>query len=286
MFFLVLGYALHAPAGQFVEFATVGADSWRRFLAVDILQCIAVMLCTLQSMLWLTRVPRRFGLVAAAGCIAVLALTPAAWRVDWTMWLPAALAPYLSSATGSAFPLLPWGAYVLLGAFLGERYTCHGALDPLRFAKRVLLGGGVAFVTASFIGARIPLEPFGPTEFWYSSPNLFLLRAGLVLILLGLIAHASRRVSKPGPIVRALAHESLTVYTVHLCIVYGSVWSPGLAQLVGPTLPLPLAIVCVVGLLATMMLLAAGWYTCKRTRPDLARQVRIGTFGVLFGKFL
>jgi hypothetical protein len=150
----------------------------------------------------------------------------------------------------------------------------------------VLLGGGVAFLVISLIGARIPLEPFGPTNFWSTSPNLFFLRAGLVLLVLGVIAHASRAASKPGVIVQALAHESLTIYTVHLCIVYGSVWNLGLAQLIGSTLSLPLALACVATLLISMMLLATAWYWCKKNKPALARQVRIGTFGVLFGKFL
>jgi hypothetical protein len=86
-------------------------ERWRSFLVVDVLQCIAVMLAMLQGLVLLARTPSRFAGGAAVACVAIVVLTPAMWRVDWIETLPLALAAYLSPASGSLFPLFPWGAY-------------------------------------------------------------------------------------------------------------------------------------------------------------------------------
>lgn len=199
----------------------------KSFFVVDVLQCIAVMLATLQVLVWLARKPHRHTIAAAVGCAVIIAFTPTMWRIDWAALSPTFIAAYLSPATGSPFPLFPWGAYILLGAALGGLYV-RARMDPLTgFADRVLIGGGgVGMLLVAFVCVRIPLQPFGPTDFWTTSPNQFLVRAGCVLLALGLLAQVSRLISKPAYAVQALAHESLTVYAVHLGIVYGSAWNP------------------------------------------------------------
>ena len=151
----------------------------------------------------------------------------------------------------------------------------------MAFANSVLLPTGLAMLVLAVVGARLSLEPFGTTDFWSTSPNHFLLRAGLVLIVLGLLAHLSRGVSRPAFIVQALAQESLTVYAIHLCIVYGSPWNVGLYQLVGPSLAVLPALACVVTLCVSMALLACGWNWCKHSHPGTARWVRAGVAGLL-----
>ncbi len=34
----------------------------------------------------------------------------------------------------------------------------------------------------------------------------------------------------------SLAQESLIIYFVHICILYGSTWNPGIRRWIGPTL--------------------------------------------------
>jgi uncharacterized membrane protein len=224
--------------------------------------------------------------MAMFGCAAIVALTPAMWRIDWTDRLPLVLAAYLSPATGSLFPLFPWGAYVLLGAVLGHLHVQRRIDCIADFGGRVLLPGGVGLLALSFIGMRVPLAPLGPTDFWSSSPNQFLLRAGLVLLVLAAVTFISQRVSRPPSIVQALAHESLTIYAVHLCIVYGSVWNVGLRHLVGPSLSVLPALAAVVTMWASMAALAFVWRWCKHHEPGIAQWVRAGTGGLLFGRLL
>jgi uncharacterized membrane protein len=220
-FFLLLGYALHFPMAKLGHLYGMSNERWESFLVVDVLQCIAVMLATLQVLVWLART-HRHTTAAAVGCVAIIALTPTMWRIDWAALAPTFVAAYLSPATGSPFPLFPWGAYVLLGAALGG-LCVRSRMDPLTgFADRVLIGGGLGMLLVAFVCVRIPLQPFGPTDFWTTSPNQFLVRAGCVLLALGLLARIRSLVSKPAYAVQALAHESLTVYAVHLGMVYGS----------------------------------------------------------------
>ena len=285
-FFLLLGYALHFPMAKLARLYGMSDERWQSFLVVDVLQCIAVMLATLQGLLWLVRTPRHHTTAAAVGCAAIIALTPTMWRIDWAAHAPTLIAAYLSPATGSPFPLFPWGAYILLGAALGGLYV-RSRMDPLAgFAERVLIGGGLGMLLVAFVCVRIPLQPFGPTDFWSTSPNQFLVRSGSVMLGLGLLARVCRLVSKPAYPVQALAHESLTVYAVHLGIVYGSAWNLGLRQYVGPTLTLLPALAFVAAMWASMTVLASGWHWLKHRQPGVAQWVRVGVGGLLLGRLL
>ena len=99
-------------------------------------------------------------------------------------------------------------------------------------------------------------------------------------MLLSLIARASQHITRLPHIFGAVAQETLLIYFVHLCIVYGSIWNRGLAQIYGPTLGPGRTVACVVLLLAAMVGLASYWNWWKHTRPRLARWTALGV-GVL-----
>jgi hypothetical protein len=264
-FFVLLGYGPHFPTARFVEMSALSAEQWRGFLGVDVLQLIGVSLIMLQILVALLRTSRGFTAATLAGSLLVAILTPSAWATDWTRWLPLPLAVYLSSGTGSLFPLIPWSAYVMLGAGLGQIYGHWGAAHLNAFANRVLLGGGAGMIVAANVFGGLPFEPFGSSDFWSTSPNQVLLRAGSVLLALGVIAHVSRWLPHLPHFFSALAQESLLVYFSHLCIVYGSVWNGGLQSYVGATLsPASVALV-VVALVCVMALLAWtwNWFNCR-----------------------
>jgi len=285
-FFLMLGYALHLPTDRIGNLLIVSDGAWRRFVAVDVLQCVAVMLMILQGLAFTTRGPRPFAVAAGVACAVVVSLTAVVWSVDWSARLPLALAAYLTPAGGSQFPLFPWGAYILFGAVLGELYIRTPSSRFTSFANRVLLGGGLVMLGLSYAGSRMTLQPFGPTDFWTTSPNLFLMRTAVVLLFLGVVAHVSRAQPQPHPVLQALAQESLAIYAVHLCLVYGSVWTSGLYQMVGQRLTLAPALGVVASMLAAMVSLAAWWHWCKRHRPRTARWARVVLATVLLGRLL
>jgi surface polysaccharide O-acyltransferase-like enzyme len=93
-----------------------------------------------------------------------------------------------------------------------------------------------------------------------------------------MLSLVTQRVQISNPIISALARESLTVYLIHLCILYGSIWNTGLRQIVGPHLtPLEcVKVICV--LLLSMILLAYTWNLYKRNESQGLRVARFAMF--------
>ena len=60
-------------------------------------------------------------------------------------------------------------------------------------------------------------------------PIQLTIRIGACLILLAAIAGASQHLTRLPHFFAAVAQETLLIYFVHLCIVYGSIWNRGLA---------------------------------------------------------
>ena len=276
--FMVLGYAMRIPTRPLSEMGRTTAAQWQAFTAVDILQLVAVTLTALQVMAWLTRDRRRLGIWALGAAGAIVLLTPLAWRVNAAGLLPVGLAAYLSAATGSLFPLFPWAAYILAGAALGAWFVAR----PAPRAGRAFLAVGGGMVAAATILHHIPVAPYGHIDFWTTSPNPFLAKAGSVLMLLSLAVWITRSRSALPGVVSVLSRESLTIYVIHVCILYGSIWNNGLIQAIGPHLGLAATAGWMAVLIASMALMAWTWHECKRRSVHLSALIRVGVAVGLF----
>lgn len=264
--FLLVGYALHSPVASLGDIMNVTPEKWKAFVAVDALQCLAVTLTVLQIFALRAHSSRQFLLLSLLTAIAVVTTTPAVARTDWDAVLPPFLAAYLTTGTGSLFPVFPWSAYTLVGAALGAAYI--RAARPGWMETRVLGAIGGAMLIGSFVGARLPWEPLGRTDLWSTSPNQFLLRAGLVCTLVAVLALLSRRISRLPVALEALGRHSLLVYAAHLCLVYGSAWNRGLRYWYGHGLPFGRAVMWVIILWLAVIALA----NCRHAyRPQKMR---------------
>ena len=281
--FILLGYALHFPAASWVSLLDLGEERWRAFLAVDVLQLIGATFLIVQALAMLSRSRRVFMAVTLLLGALVIAFTPAVWRQDWNARLPLWAAQYLSSNSGSQFPMFPFAASVLLGAGAGQIYARWGAAHMLRFANLVLLGGGAALAVVALAWRWTGFDPFGPGAGRFI-PGEFVLRTGVSLLILGVIAHGSRHLTSLPHVFGAVAQESLLIYFVHLCIVYGSVWNQGLLQRLGDTLRPIETLPIVLALVGSMVLLAWYWNWYKHHRPRMARYVVIVAAGTLIAK--
>jgi uncharacterized membrane protein len=277
-FFVALGYAIHLPASSFREFRYVDAAGWNAWLQVDVLQCIGVSLIGLQMLILLARTPRRLAIAAGTLGGLVLVLTPPAWSVDWARFFPSSLASYLNSSTGSLFPLFPWAGYVWFGAALGGSLR-QWSVVPSRFVRQLALGG-LALFLVGLILSKPALFLYPGMDFWKTSPTIFLMRAGCIGILLSVFAWFVPVTASPSKAWRWLAQESLLIYFVHLAVLYGSVWNPGLRQWIGWTLaPLPtFAWICL--LLFSMVLLGGTWGWLKRAAPRVSYAVRFAVLAL------
>jgi uncharacterized membrane protein len=277
--FILLGYALHFPVERFADLPVAPDDRWRSFLAVDVLQLIGVTFLLVQLLLLAVRSRPRFTYTVLGLAVALVALTPLMWGVDYgraPLWLTA----FLSPAIGSQFPLFPWAAYILTGTALGQFYVTFGAGDLGRYANTTLLVPGALLAMAA-IGTRLIDDTI-----WTAVPTQIALRMGASLLVLALIAHGSRRVQRLPRVFGAVAQETLLIYFVHLCIVYGSIWNIGLAQLFGPTLAPVQMLLTVVLLITAMVGLARFWNAVKHTHPPAARWISIGAGGLLLYRLL
>ena len=267
--FIVLGYGLHFPVAQLSALPGVSEERWRSFLAVDVLQLIGVTFVAIQVTVLAVRSRRAFMAAALLLAALVVAATPGVWSVDWSTRVPLTLASYMSPALGSQFPLFPWAAFVLVGAGTGQIYAQWGAGNLTAFANGFIAAG---VVTAALTASPVPLFGTG-TLSWI--PELVVLRTGICIALLGVIAHASRFIGRLPHVFGAVAQESLLIYFVHLCIVYGSVWNPGLAHVYGEALSPAATAGIVLALLAAMTALAWQWNRLKHVRPRTARWVSV-----------
>jgi len=265
--FVLLGYALHMPVSRFAHLPSATPEQWRALLAVDVLQLIGVTYLLVQALVVVTRSPPRFLATSLALGLGFVVFTPAVRALDWT-WLGAPLAAYVTPAAGSLFPLFPYAAYLLFGAALGQIYAGWGASRLGTFAVVALLlpggllvAGAQAVSAASGVGASIPVLQVA-------------LRLGACLLLLAGIAWLSRRLERLPRGVSAMAQETLLVYFVHLCIVYGSIWNPGLRQWAGGAFGPSETAITVVVLLAAMAALGWIWHWAKHARPRLVPWAR------------
>jgi uncharacterized membrane protein len=281
--FVLLGYLLHFPVTQFAHLADMSEERWRSLLAVDVLQLIGVTFIGVQLLVLVTRSRRAFMMTTFALAAAVMLAAPRVWSVPWTEVLPLSLAAYLSPGAGSQFPLFPWAAFVLFGAGLGQIYARWGASHLLRYATGVLLLPGLALLGVSYAMRLVPPAWFGGGSFAFV-PREFVLRVGACLLVLAGIAYASRRITHLPHIFGAVAQETLVIYFVHLCIVYGSIWNRGLAQIYGPTLGPGATFLAVVLLMTAMAGLAWYWNWCKHVRPRTARWASLGAGALLIAK--
>jgi len=275
LLFVLLGYGLHFPVPTFGELSSTTDVQWRAFLAVDVLQLIGITLVFIQLLVLATRTRLAFTIAALVLGAALVFATPIVWTIDWSRWLPLSISSYLSPSSGSFFPLFPWSAYILLGIALGQIYGRWGAANLATYANAALLLPGSLMVLAG-LGLRETVELlYGQVSTNFVPPEV-LVRAGTCLLIVGVIAHGSRRLSHLPHVFGAVAQETLLIYFVHLCVVYGSIWSPGLSQLYGATLSPIRVLVVVVVLLAAMTALAWQWNWMKHASPRAARWISVG----------
>jgi uncharacterized membrane protein len=282
--FVVLGYALHLPGQRLVDLANADPDRWRAFLAVDVLQLIGVTFILIQLLVLVTRSRRAFMITTIALAAIAIFASPLVWTIDWSKALPPFAAAYLSPATGSQFPLFPWMGFILLGAGLGQLYARWGAGNLSAFAQLALIAPGVALVgVASLLRARYVVFGSGPGGF---VPVEMMTRIGACLIILAAFAHLSRRLNRLPHVFGAVAQESLLIYFVHLCIVYGSVWNTGLVQLFGATRTPAQTIGFVIFVVSSMAALAWYWNGFKHVRPRAARVLTYAVGAILLIRLL
>jgi hypothetical protein len=168
--------------------------------------------------------------VGLAAASAVALITPLLWthRFDWLPW---PLESYLNGVhvfdrpQPWLFPLFPWSAFAFAGLAVGFFLFSDFAKRNEVLAFAALGGTGLLACALSMLFDSAPLHLYAPAtyDYWHTSPNFFLMRCGVLLLIL-FLAYAWCRwgFAQKGfsPIIQ-LGTTSLLVYWVHIEFVYG-----------------------------------------------------------------
>jgi uncharacterized membrane protein len=218
---------------------------WTDLLRVDILNMLGLSMMFMGVLCWVssTRGPvvssslaqavassRNRGILAGLFAAALVALaTPLLWTTHRPTRLPWPIESYINGVHiyGTPqpwlFPLFPWSGLAFAGLAAGFFLFTGFARrrEPLAFASI-----GIAGILACFLSIRFDeshLKVYSVYDYWHTSPNFFLMRCGILLLILFFVYSWGRwGLAQVGfsPIIQ-LGKTSLLVYWVHIEFVYG-----------------------------------------------------------------
>jgi uncharacterized membrane protein len=236
-----LGYLLRYPTYKVFDYSDVTQDQLNIFFAVDVLQLIGFGLLILMISAYISE-KIKLGDTVVFTSIALLffILTPFISKINWVAYLPQPVAGYFYPVTGSLFPLFPWAGYVVLGGVLGSYLARNPFVFKTNKFSLNLTLFGAALILVSAVSVLITEKYFGYYfETTSYSLDTILLRVGIVLVLNSFVSFISQKIESIPRIFILVGRNTLLIYIVHLIILFGSAWNPGLAVLFGSSLDLP-----------------------------------------------
>ena len=230
----ILGFGLLFRLQEYV--IAWGWAPWSDLLRVDILNTIGLSMMLMGVVCWIVfrLAPVRPAALPAAAVTAALIiclLTPLLWTVWRPHWLPWPLESYINGVHNLGnpqswlFPVFPWAGFAFAGLAVGFILQSDWARESE--TALFLLAAPVGLLLIA-LARRLDASPsqFYPVyDFWHTSPNFFLIRVGILLLILsGSYAWCRWGWGTAGfsPLVQ-LGQTSLLVYWVHIEFVYGRI---------------------------------------------------------------
>jgi len=203
---------------------------WTDLLRVDVLNCIGVSLALVSLMLYVSKTWTRMGLNAAFACAGIVMLSPLVWTHRFSR-LPWFIASYLSGVHNQPkplpwlFPIFPWTAFAFAGVVVACLVLSQKAKKLQRLRIPLIAAAGVVVAALGYVFDHLPVSVFPASmyDFWHTSSGFFLIRVGVLLLILALSdlrCHMPSLFSKSKALV-LMGRHSLLVYWVHIEFVYG-----------------------------------------------------------------
>ncbi len=168
-------------------------------------------------------------LASVATALAISLLTPLLWTVWRPDFLPWPIESYINGVHNLGapqswlFPVFPWAAFAFAGLAVGFLLQS----PPLRSRETsVFLSLGACGLILIELSRWLDAQPrqlYPVYDYWHTSPNFFLIRCGMLLVILtGSYAWCRWGFGQLGfsPLI-LLGQASLLVYWVHIEFVYG-----------------------------------------------------------------
>ena len=202
---------------------------WTDLFRVDILNVIGLSIAFLGVLCWVVRGRTASALASAGVALGIALVTPMVWTTWRPRWLPWYLESYFNgvhiynSPQPWLFPIFPWAAFAFAGLAIGILLFSEWPTKNPGRAMFLLGAGGVGLLFLSrWLDGR-PVQLYAAYDYWHTSPNFFLARVGIVmLIVLAGYAWCRWGLGAIGfsPWMQ-LGQTSLLVYWVHMDFVYG-----------------------------------------------------------------
>lgn len=216
---------------------------WTDLLRVDVLNILGLSMVLMGVLCWLSArgatsldaqqnvtALRNRSMVCSLLVAALVALaTPVLWTTHRPSWLPWPLESYINGVHNLdkpqpwLFPLFPWSAFAFAGLATGFSVFTDFARRKEGLVFALLGGAGVLGCALSIVFDRSRFQLYAVYDYWHSSPNFFLMRCGILLLILFLVyAWCRWGLAQVGfsPMIQ-LGKTSLLVYWVHIEFVYG-----------------------------------------------------------------
>ncbi len=278
LFVFALGLFLHLPFFSFRKILIEGTqDEILRLFQFDVLHCIGVGLLLLHALIFFFRTEVRFYGLVLVTVVAVCFLTPLVWDIDFLSLRNALFAQMMNGNHGSPFPLFPYIGFLFAGVVVSWEYlVAYEERREADFMAHLFAIGAVA-VGVGTLFDLLPVNIYPTYNYWFTSPNYFLVRTGALMILLSMFWFAARNYTSVPRMVTVLGIESLFVYVAHLLVLYGSVVNPAwnVQSMIGGSLALPAAVGAFAAMLAVMLVVALGWNLLKEKSFHLYRVVQL-----------
>lgn len=130
-----------------------------------------------------------------------------------TFWINGQRAP---SGVASQFPIFPWTAYLLFGAYLGAVLAGMSLRNAIpRLLDALLLGVAVVLITWSRLA-----ENLGSLWLGGADTAIIFRRLGGVMLLAAVMAFLSRWIIRLPPLIIQMSRNSLWLYIGHLVLLY------------------------------------------------------------------
>jgi hypothetical protein len=132
---------------------------------------------------------------ALAAAAFVVLVTPPLWTTNRLKWLPWPLESYLNGVhvygrpQSWLFPIFPWVAFAFAGLAVGfVLVSDHAKRNEVSTFVALGGAGAVTCVLALLLDAS-PVRLYDPGiyDYWHTSPNFFLMRCGILLMILFLV---------------------------------------------------------------------------------------------------
>lgn len=262
-----LGLVLHLPFFSIRKIVIDGtmADFLQLFQC-DVLACIGIGLLSLHGILFFFKNEKHFYGLVITTVLAVCLLTPLVWDIDFLLYLPPPLAQLMSSSHGSPFPMFPYVGFLFSGVIVSWEFlgaVRHGKQKVFSLKLAVL---GASLIALGMILDAVPIRIYPHYDFWYTSPNYFLIRVGALMLMAAGFQWLAPRLNIRSSAVTVLGRESLFVYVLHLILLYGTAANPdaNLRFIIGASLNVLEAVGFFMGFSIVMFACAMFWNYLKR----------------------